>query len=154
MAASQREPSLATPLLPTVRTPPATGRHTDIQTYTTTTTTIATIANTYPGKHRAAVTKGCQLSPLGILSDRQTCLFSSQYSREMTRLATVHSLVHFGNLTSQHCHSHTGNKYFTAECSVPAYCGCWRRICISVREQLKPCMTVNKGGECSSSVAV
>ena len=72
----------------------------------------------------------------------------------MTRLSTVHSLVHFDNLRSssvQHCQRNTGNKYFTGECSVPADCGCWRRMCISVREQLKPCMTVNKWGECSSS---
>ena len=69
----------------------------------------------------------------------------------MTRLSTVHSLVHFNNLTSPVLsqQTNTGN---VQSCYPGLLCEkFWRRILISVRQQLKSCMTVSGGGECCDS---
>ena len=102
----EREPSLATPLLPTVRTPAATGRHrhTDLETYTTTTLPLPLALPPTPTKENTDRETGCNQglsarTPRDRLRPSQTCLFYSEM-REMTRLSTVHSLVHFNNLTS------------------------------------------------------
>ena len=83
--------SLATPLLPTVQHdhPPATGRHrhTDIQTYNTTTSTV-----TNQGRKTQ---RGCNqgLSPLGQHGNRQTVrlVCETRRGKQMSRQQSVHS---------------------------------------------------------------